>query len=47
MPSPRVAEPVPGALPTVSLNLPRKAPVYVDETHSAQPGTGSWGRFGA
>jgi transposase len=21
--------------------------VYVDETHSAQPGTGSWGRFGA
>ena len=34
MPSPRVAEPVPGALPTVSLNLPRKAPVVVDETHT-------------
>ncbi|MFI5692009.1 endonuclease III [Kribbella sp. NPDC051586] len=34
MPFPLVAEPVPGALPTVSLNLPRKAPVFVDETHT-------------
>jgi endonuclease III len=30
MPSPRVAEP----LPAVPLKLPRKAPVFVDETHS-------------
>ncbi|MGW6196137.1 endonuclease III [Kribbella sp. NPDC055110] len=30
MPSPRVAEP----LPAVPLKLPRKAPVYVDETHT-------------
>jgi endonuclease-3 len=30
MPSPRVAEPV----PTVPLKLPRKAPVFVDETHT-------------
>lgn len=30
MPSPRVAEP----LPEVPLKLPRKAPVYVDETHT-------------
>jgi endonuclease-3 len=34
MPSPLAAEPVPGALPTVSLKLPRKAPVFVDETHT-------------
>ncbi|WP_371406588.1 endonuclease III [Kribbella sp. NBC_00662] len=32
MPSPRVAEPLPGALPDVVLKLPRKAPVFVDET---------------
>ncbi|MEV0798116.1 endonuclease III [Kribbella sp. NPDC050281] len=34
MPSPRVAAPVPGPLPTVPLKLPRKAPVFVDETHT-------------
>ncbi|MER7246113.1 endonuclease III [Kribbella sp. NPDC000426] len=34
MPSPRVAEPVPGALPDVVLKLPRKAPLFVDETHT-------------
>jgi endonuclease III len=32
MPSPRVAEPLPGALPDVVLKLPRKAPVFVGET---------------
>ena len=38
MPSQRVAEPavlpVPGALPTVTLKLPRKAPVFAGETSS-------------
>jgi endonuclease-3 len=34
MPSQRVAEQVPGALPTVELKLPRKAPVYTGETRT-------------
>ena len=32
MPSQRVAEPLPGPVSTVPLKLPRKAPVFVDET---------------
>jgi endonuclease-3 len=34
MPSKRVAEPEPGPVPAVPLKLPRKAPVFVDETHT-------------
>ena len=34
MPSQRVADPAPGALPVVPLKLPRKAPVFPGETHT-------------